>query len=448
MSSAGLNGPNKATLRTNTGPQDALLFNPAQSPFTYQAPVTASASLCEEIIYMPQQANSVFGTSYSYSLVKQADLVGPCFLDMQLAPLDQTIVGGLPAPQAVQYINNFGIGCIDHVEVLYGAQRIVRIPPEWFYVRFQKYLGNEQYAAWQVLQRMNMTGGDPFLMGGGPVYINLCMPWADDTSQYYPMVAMASELRIVVYLKTLNHVLNWPSNGRVQQVSPYLMNGQSPNLIQHINLRTWCHHLTGKERDSLVANVKSPQGIPYMIDDIQGHYRVHVPVSPTPFNFTIRLTDINAPVTSLFWFLTDPNDNQGTNVNSQYYGDYPFNTTTLLSNQVTEFSCSANGYTLIPQTQTFKNLFLDHVRWWSSGQAGTPVFSRSFSMNPEVPNASYGTINFGQADSPTFTIRFGNGLTNNVAGMVNTSQGAWLTIIADTKNFLQAQGGDFTRTFN
>lgn len=442
-------GPNKPVIRANTGVQDALLHNPSQSPFAYQAPMTCSNFVQEEIIFRPLNFNGMAGQKYMFSLTKQADLVGPIDLITTFKPLTQPSSPYAGNVTALRYINNLGIGQIESARIRYGSNVICNCLPEWLYIRYRKYLNIEAARAWRVLSKMDQTlpERDAFAAIGGEVITNLCVPWGDDTSQYFSMCGMSDALQIEVNIKPLKNLLNYDVNNNLD-ADTQLFGSDTPAIYQDISLRCDCVHLTGAERDVVVANVKSPNGQPKLVEDIQAHIRVLIPSSASGFTYRLKLTNITAPVTSIFWYLEDPLNTQGTQVNTINGGDYPHYPEPGLNSQWSYYSMVTGGNTIIPRTSSLRSRFRNHVKWFSGAHPGEYINPYSFSVAPEITNASYGTLNFGQLDYPEIVIEFPNGLLNNYDPIhTGTSQGAYLNVVADTKNFYHEQGGDFTKTF-
>lgn len=442
------NGPVRPLLRTNVGVQDALLHNPKQSPFAYQAPMTTCNHLVEEITFRPLNQPTRFGSTSVWELSKVADLVGPIQLVLQLAALTQPVDADGANYTSIMYCNNLGIGMIEELRVTYASNPIVVIPPEWLYIRYRKYRGLTSYQAWRTLSRMDQTTAErrAFAANGGEVIVDLAMPFADDTSQYFTMVGMSEKLRIQVRLKTLDHILNYDMK-TTGNATPQLCGGQSTDLIQDINLRAECVHLTGAERDTTIANVKSSDGQAKLIEDIQGHYRVYIPVTPAAFTYRLQLTNITNAVRSLFWWLEDPKNTAGSQDGTPWGGDYPLYPVQALNMQWSYYYLTSGANTIIPRTSSLRSRWLNHQRWFSGIHPGEYLNGYSFSVAPETPNASLGSLNFGMADTPQLNIEFPNGLNNDYDPAVSHTQGAYLVVVADTLNFLHEQGGDLMKTF-
>lgn len=448
------NGPQKPLIRGNTGVQDALLHNPAQSPFAYQAPMTCCNYIDEEIIIRPQNFNGMPGNKYSFQINKQCDLIGPITLVVNYKPLTQ------PNPpannfSAVRYINNLGIGQIDFAQIRYGSQVLCNCLPEKLYIRYRKFLNFENFCAWRVLSKMDQTLGErnTFATSGGEVYTSMCIPWGDDTSQYFSMCGMADALYIDVAIKPINQLLCYDLVDPTQPISAVVVPPDTTQIIADMYLHYQGIHLTGIERDQVVSNVKSPNGQAKIIDDVQSHLRVLIPVASSNFTYQLRLTNITGPVTTLWWFLTDPQDNSGSPKNTLDGGDHPLYPCQGLGTQWSTYQVTSGGNNVVPLTSSLRARFMHHSRWWSGCCPGEWLVGYSFSQAPEVPNASYGSLNFGTIDTPTLMITFPSGLNNNYAGTLNApgtaniAQGAWLNVIADVKNFFHEQGGDFVKTF-
>ena len=400
-------------------------------------------------MFQPLNFNGLAGTRYIYSITKQADLLGPMYLHADLAALLQPTVFPTGNVMKSRYINNLGMGMIESLRISYASNPIATILPEWMYVRYRKYLNDAAGKAWRVLSRMDQTIGerDAYAATGGEVFTNLCVPWGDDTSQYYSMCGMASELRVEITIKPLINLLNFDLADPTAAATTFLFQSQATNIITALNLHCECIHLTGAERDTVISNVKSAEGLAKMVEDVQSHIKVLIPSNASPFTYQLRLTNINGPVSTLFWYLEDPKNTSGVTARSDQGGDFPLYPHPGLGTQVGSWSVSSNGYMVVPLTSSFISRYYNHVRWFSSPNAGEYIFAHSFSQNPEIPNANYGSFNFGQLDSPTLSIGFPAGMTNAYAAY-NDSQGAYLNVIAELKNFLHEQGGDFSRTFN
>lgn len=442
-------GPNKPLIRANTGVQDALLHNPSQSPFAYQAPMTASNFIAEQVIFRPLNFNGYAGQKIQFSLTKQADLLGPVNLVTHFKPLTQPAAPYAGNVTALRYINNLGIGQIESARISYGSNVICHCLPEWLYIRYRKYLNTEAAQSWRVLSKMDQTLSERngFALSGGEVITNLCVPWGDDTSQYFSMCGMADALRFEITFKPLKFLLNYDVNNNAD-ADTQLFGTDTPAIYQDINLLGDCVHLTGTERDVVVSNIKSPSGQPKLVEDIQAHIRVLIPAQASAFTYRLKLTNITGPVTSIFWYLEDPLNTQGTQVNTKNGGDWPHHPEHGLNIQWSEYSMVSGGNTIIPKTSSLRSRFHNHTKWFSGPHAGEYINAYSFSTAPEMTNASYGTLNFGQLDYPELIIVFPSGLLNNYDPLhPGTSQGAYLNVVADTRNFYHEQGGDFTKTF-
>jgi hypothetical protein len=453
-------GPNRPLIRANTGVQDALLHNPKQSPFSYQAPMTVCNHIVEELSFRPLNFSQRFGSVQTFELSKVADLLGPVQLVIRLAPLVSPPDPGAAAlfgASKVLYINNLGMGMFEGVQIQYGSQTICNCLPEWWYIRYRKYSNLPSYTAWRVLSKMDLTQTEQetFAAQGGEVTVNMCAPWADDTSQYFSMVGMSEKLRIIARFKPLRNVISYELTNPAVAPTSTLYGGQPLDLIQDFYIRAECVHLTGAERDTVVANVKSADGQPKMVEDIQAHIRQLIPVTadgPTgAFTYRLQLNNITAPVRSIFWWLEDPRNSNGQVANTEFGGDYPLYPAPDLNRRWDIYWINSGQLTVVPITTSERSRFYNHVRWFSGIHAGEYINAYSFSVAPETPNASFGSLNFGQMDQPTINIRFPNGLVNAQypPGDATTANvGAYLNVIADTYNFYHEQGGDFTRTFN
>jgi hypothetical protein len=446
-------GPNKNVLRSNTGVQDALLHNPDQSAFSFQAPMTISNFLIEEQEFGPYSFSGQFGQTYRFDIGKTGDLLGPLELELDMKPITQP-----PAPlttnvSEILYCDNFGIGSIDMIEIQYGSNLICRIPPEALYCRFRKYLNQEAYFGWRTLSRMDQTLAErrAFSVAGGKSIVTLCVPWGDDTSQYLAICGLAQNLTINIRMKALNHILNYVTTDGLAPATA-LFGTDTVAFISRAVIHGYVVQLTGSERDTVVANVKSENGVPILSECWQTILRVPIPVQATAFTYNYRLASFNAPTASIFWWLEDPQNTSGIvgvssgTTGSVNGGDWPLHPEDYLMAQVSSYQLAANSVTLTPAQSMFRARWRDHIRWFSSPHAGEPLVGYSWSVAPEITNASYGTINFGQMDNVNIFIVFPAGLSN-VTGGVNAEQGAYFCIIADTKNFIHEQGGDLIQTF-
>lgn len=454
-------GPNRPLIRANTGVQDALLHNPKQSPFSYQAPMTVCNHIVEEISFRPLNPSARFGTVQTFELSKVADLLGPVQLVVRLAALNQppgpTEAAAFGASR-VRYVNNLGMGMFEGVQIQYGSQTICNCLPEWWYIRYRKYSNLPSFRAWRVLSKMDMTltEQDSFANYGGEVTVNMCAPWADDTSQYFSMVGMSEKLRIIARFKPLKNVISYQLTDPSTAPSSTLYNSQSLDLITDFYLRAECVHLTGAERDTVVSNVKSADGQPKMVEDIQAHIRTLIPANGDGANYKfvyrLQLTNITAPVRSIFWWLEDPRNSNGQVAHTEFGGDYPLYPAPDLNRRWDTYWITSGQLTVVPITSSERSRYFNHVRWFSGVHPGEYINAYSFSVAPETPNASFGSLNFGQMDQPQLNISFPNGMANTAypaPGQDPTSSvGAFLNVIADTYNFYHEQGGDFTRTFN
>lgn len=447
------NGPNRNLIRTNTGVQDSLLHNPKQSLFAYQAPMTCGNHINESIVFRPLNTTTKYGSTVTWEFSKVADLMGPLTLVTNHAPLAQPAVppGAGENYTAIRYINNLGAGQLEYIRVTYGTNQIVTILPEWLMIRFQKFKGLTASVCAKYLAMWEWTQGerDFFASTGGEVETDLCMPFADDTSQYFSMCGMSDKLRIQIKFKAINNVLNWDKaviNGN--PASPMLAAGQTDDLLRDIYIRGEMIHLTGAERDTVVANVKSSDGLAKMIEDIQAHIRHYIPPSVSA-NYTVRLplTNINAPVRAIYWYLEDPKFTAGTAASNANGGDYPLHPSEDLGKQWSRYCIVAGSQTIVPWTTSVHARYYDHGRWFTGINPGQYLVGYSFSPSPEMPNASLGTLNFGLADQPTLVIEFAAGLNNLYDQVAGSTQGAYLNVIADTVNFLHEQGGDLIKTF-
>lgn len=441
------NGPNKPLIRGNTGVQDALLHNPAQSPFAYQAPMTCSNFINEEIIVRSQNFSGYTNTPYVFQVTKQCDLIGPMTLVVNYKPLTQPISPPTGNVNAIRYIQNLGIGQLDFVRIRYGSQVISNCLPEKMFIRYRKFLNEESHRAWRVLSKMHQTLAErnAYALTGGEVYTSLCIPWGDDTSQYFSMCGMADALYIDIGIKDIRHLLNYDLTSNAN-ASQQLIAPDTTQIIADIYLHYQGIHLTGTERDQVVANIKSPNGQAKIVDDCQAHIRTLIPVQGSAFTYKLRLNNITGPVTSLYWYLEDPQDTSGSQINTRNGGDWPLNPDPYLGIQWDWYALVSGGNNVIPKTPSLRARYMHTNRWFSGAFPGEYIMPYSFSVSPEVPNASYGTLNFGTIDTPELQINFPAGLSNANAAF-DISQGAYLNVLADIKNFYHEQGGDFTKTF-
>lgn len=423
-------GPSKELIRANTGVEDPLIHNPSMSPFMVAVPLTMCNHIVSENEIRPVNSVTSWGQKARIEIAKEADRLGPCQAVFQLPALSQT-------DGARTYVQNLGMIAVKNIVVTYGSNKIVEIPAAWRFVRFKKYLGPVPYEAWRVSSRSDMTAGEiaSLTANGGEMIVDLCLPFADDTSQWFHTIQSSQKLTLQIELAQASEVIQEaaaPSGDQGQQLTDFYV-------------QAYVAHFTAAERKTDVKIAMKEHGYSNLIEDIQWQEFL-VPDNAANHTLKLRLTNITRPVRSLFWFMTLNGYDAATTT-------HPFNTDDNNGGAVTIAGAPRVGEVwiryrvvtgqniVVPWTTPLRSRYVNHNRWFSGSLVGNYINNYSFGLNPETPNANTGSLNFGQIDAPTLEIEM-NGFTTSDTNGIN------LTVIADTLNFTQEQGGDFSKTFH
>lgn len=430
-------------LRANTGIADPALFSVDPSSSLYSPiPWSVSTNTVRVQADIPPQNPSVFGGTSFFEISKDATYCSWSVLRYTVSPL---AAGG--AGTYARLEDFAGIYAVQQIRIMYDSNLLKTILPEEYMYYYNKWLGLEKQRSFEISTGGRLTDAERTARAAANQIFNLPILWGwwFDLKNAFPIVALSQKLRLEVTWRQALNIVQTDDPANV--VLPTILN--SFLRVQYINV-------TGRERSYILQNAAAADGINYLQDDFIYQRRLVIPAGAaaagTPFTSTIA--NIRSPV-AVINILLRP----------QVYVDTtsgnPDESLIVQEDWSSFFAGGTGGPLLVGGAAKPTGGILGTWQVLSSNNRITPVLERDwcaneihsryfpatpapdllswpYSNSPTTYGASYNSLNYAQINEPQININLATALTNS---------GYFLDAIAQTKNFIQVQGGSALRTF-
>lgn len=429
-------------LRANTGIADPALFSVDPSSSLY-APIPWSVSTNTVRVQadIPPQNTSQFGNTSYFEISKDATYCSWVCLRYTVSSL---AAGGAGTYARLQ--DFAGIFCVQQIRIMYDSNLLKTIRPEEYLYYYHKWLGLEKQRSFEIDVGGQLTDAQRSARAAGNQVFNLPILWGwwFNLKNAFPIVALSQKLRIEVDWRQALNV--------VQTDDP--ANVTLPTIVSSF-LRVNYINVTGRERAYILQNAAAADGINYLQDDFVYQRRMILPAgTATVTPFTNTISNIRSPVAVINILLRPVVyvDTQSGNPDESLIVQEDWNasdaggtggpllvsgaakpTGGILSTwQVTS---SNNRITPVLERDWCANTV--HSRYFPSIPA-PDLLSWPYSNSPTTYAASYNSINYAQINEPILNVLLASAIANS---------DYFVDAIAQTKNFIQVQGGSTLRTF-
>ncbi len=238
-----------------------------------------------ESIEMYSDNKADFGKKVSWLIPRSGDLLGPCFLELELPPL--TLTTG----QTVSYVNSTGHAIIEEITITIGEQEIDRQTGEWMEIWSNLTTTESQkYGFWDMIGKVDGYS-QPTLVGPLKLYVPLQFWFCKNPGLYLPLLAMQYHpVRINITFRPLQEMfwsLEFTQGCTDLQVNPV--------SITECTLWGDYVYLDVEERRRFVSNAHE-----YLIEQIQFTSLIALEASASQISVPV---EFNHPIREFFWVL-------------------------------------------------------------------------------------------------------------------------------------------------
>ena len=373
-----------------------------------------------------------WGGSPTWEFSKQGDMIGEQDLIIERTALTVATAGARPV---IRFVDFAGYVAVNRMEITYAANHLQWIYPEGLYLRYRKRMSREaQLSTAQCI----MADYTPLARQRRSEQVDrwvISIPTfhSRKVNGFLPIVTLAGKIRWELTLETLANCVQTDGTGA------------QTCTINTLLVRTNYYHLIARDRKKIIDMSKRPEGITYLVTEIQRHKRETIAANPTSPS-TLQLTNIKGPVIALHWFMRAQTNVTGTQ--SSIIPDYFDSQGGRQWNQAVTagkfFSChyfdiQSQGNYVFRAMENDYNRWKYHARYYPS-PAGDNIFTVNFSLDPTDEQSSLGTVNFSQLDSAKLNIYWNTLFTAPTAAQ-------YLDVLAEVFNYINLQGGDILVLF-
>lgn len=267
------------------GKQDVFLVgNPQITWFKFVYRRHTNFSI--EAIEMYSDNTPDFGKKVSWLIPRSGDLLGPCFLELELPPLYLSSDNSL-----VSYANSVGHALIQEISISIGEQEIDRQTGEWMEIWSNLTVTESQkFGYWDMIGKVDGYS-QPTLYGPLKLYVPLQLWFCKNPGLYLPLLAMQYHpVRINITFRPLQEMF-W---------TPLFSQGCTDVTVKQASITSatlWGDfvYLDVEERRRFVSTAHE-----YLIEQVQYTSPIALPATisqtPVPIEF-------NHPVREFFWVL-------------------------------------------------------------------------------------------------------------------------------------------------
>jgi hypothetical protein len=429
-------------LRANTGIADPALFSTDPSTSLY-APIPWSVSTNTVRVQadIPPQNASQFSNTSFFEISKDATYASWAVLRYTVSAV--TFVG----PTTYARFQDFaGVFNVQEIRIMYDSNLLKTIRPEEYLYYYHKWLGLEKQRGFEISVGGQLTDLERSTRALAPQTFNLPILWGwwYNLKNSFPIVALSQKLRIEV---------DWRNAQNVIQTDDFT--GVTLPTITSSFLRLQYVNVTGAERAYILQHAASADGINYLQDDFVYQRRMVIPAgTATVTPFTNTISNIRSPVAVINMLLRPVVyvDTQTGNPDESLIVQEDWNSssaggtgTPLLVSGAAKptggilntWQVTSSNNRITPVLERDWDANDVHCRYFPSTPA-PDLLSWPYSNSPTTYAASYDSINYAQINEPIINVLLATALVGS---------DYFLDAIAQTKNFIQVQGGSTVRTF-
>lgn len=407
MSSAGRN-----LLNANTGPQDTLLFNDANSQFLPQHWGTTANFHLETVKISPSTTSEAPGGKTVFQIQDtSADYLGRKRLEFDI----NVTAGGGGTFQ--EFMDFTGLAAIGRIDNKYGSNQIRSIENIELYAYYHRALKDrdDQAAAAVLLNNTDSATRIAQATVAGTVHCIVHIPSLDsDTHKFEPISVLAHEDNWEITWNKLDQII------RTDHAAP------APAVtITNQRLILDLIHVPSDEAAELQYESDSDEGILYLTHEVSDkHQDVSIPAGVT--EFSLVLANIRNPLVELMFMLRKSSNVKNAGMLNDIF----------VSEQISSFSLRGSNLEVYPEQDDIFNRF---EKWptFHSGPAGAFIYSAFFSTSPEDERDHNGSINPFNLSQFTLKIKFA----------APTAEVLLLEVLPILRQVTQFKSGDKKRVF-
>lgn len=376
------------------GKQDVFLTGNPQITFfkfIYRRYTNFSIESCR--MYFDGTPN--FGQRITCLVPRQADLLGPLFLEVQLPAL--TFSDGTPA----SYVNAIGNALIEEITLEVGEQEIDKQTGEFMEIWSQLTVPLGQKDAYDNMIGRGNTFVAPQFYGAQSLIIPLTFWFCRNPGCYLPLIALQYHpIRINIKLRPLQGMVYYGTAS--QQCVPGSVQAAS---IQSILLWGDYVYLDTEERRRFVSTAHE-----YLIEQVQYTPRIAIPANTAQISAKM---DFNHPIKELLWYVQ-----RDAMTDLHEYFNYSSLAITEVGDRTDNQLEAKLQFDGQDRFETRTSPYFRLVQPFQR-HTNTPVLSfiyvYSFALRPEEAQPS-GTVNASRLDTMNILITMNNALANPPSG--------------------------------
>lgn len=403
-------------LRANTGVQEPLLTNQKNSLFKYQGWMAYSS-------HAPAWTNldpHLDGPRRTeFRITKLGDMAGK----LQLMYKFEAKTGG-NGDTFARLANYAGYVAIEKVDIIYNTNQIQTIPQEQLFVEHKTHYTNEEKVAKNELTISELADADRDLLAGSvtEVIVDIPVAWSHDPKTYLSIVALAHEVRVIVY---------WAApHTYIQTDNP---DPSTPVVFNRVDtvLKLYTATLLGIERQMKMQETGTGDGRLFKSTDVQLVRREIIPNGSTASNWIkIPLKAFTLASYALSFYIRPASSVEGTQAQIDPFGNLQL---------ISEYQLVANNNVIMgPFEDKYGRFHLNSLFW--PAQAGTAVYTIPFAtdlMHSKLH--ACGHYNFGHANNAQLWIRL---YANNLP-----AENWYVDVLSWIHNTYQQKAGDLITSF-
>lgn len=267
------------------GKQDVFLTgNPQITWFKFVYRRYTNFAIESAVMYSDNQPD--FGRKVSWLIPRSGDLLGPCFLEIDLPKLTLSTDNSL-----VSYVNVTGHALIQEITITIGEQEIDRQTGEWMEIWSQLVTTDSQkFGYWDMIGKVDGYS-QPTITGPLKLYVPLQFWFCKNPGLYLPLLALQYHpVRINITFRPLQQMF-WVNTFKTDCSDVTVNHASITNCV------LWGDfvYLDVEERRRFVSTAHE-----YLIEQIQ--YTSAISISPTSSSVSVPL-EFNHPVREILWVM-------------------------------------------------------------------------------------------------------------------------------------------------
>lgn len=410
-------------LRLNAGIIGADKFDDRVSSYRPTAQMK-TAPFQREQIRIPPNTTATAAVTSSYDLSKLADGVDKIWLEFTLPAL---LKG---TGTFVRYMDYIGFFAWSEIRVRYNGSTLQFVRPMEQFLWQNFMLNDEEKASYDYLVRGNLTTAQriTFAVKSQKLKVPLHTLWINLMSSNTLWIqGLAAKLQFQVDFQSFANMIQsdgTPTNSSGGALANNLFFTDAQIVAEYL-------HVTARERANMIRMYQSPQGVRYLITDIQKHENEIAPANVFNSVWTFKLNNIDKPVYAWFFIFRwneDPirvmgaaqaqNGRDETNVSGWYA---PLLTPVPPASGVSTPLINSIGIK-VGNTDLIKTMYVDEIIFehgprFFVGTRGIGVLAVSQSNNPTNPNMITGLVDMSTASQPMVTVTLNTGNPNGAGSI-------------------------------